>query len=81
MGWIEKWMERRRIKALKRKLARMKKEARAAEEAPLMPAMETISRKIRLERIDVLEKAVEKIELRQDGTAKQASDRVGMQAN
>ena len=79
MGWIDKWIERRRIKALKRKLSRMKKEARAAEEEPLMPAMETISRKIRLERIDVLEKAVEKIESRRDGVSRDASDNVGMQ--
>ncbi|MGV3655148.1 MAG: hypothetical protein ACO1N5_13135 [Noviherbaspirillum sp.] len=80
MGWIEKWIEKRRIKALKRKLSRMKKEARAAEEEPLMPAMETISRKIRLERIDVLEKAVEKIESRQGDASKEASDNIGMQA-
>ena len=80
MSWIEKWMERRRVKALKRKLAHMKKEARMAEEQPLLPAMETVSRKIRLERIDVLEKAVEKIESRRDPTVKPAADSIGMQA-
>lgn len=63
MNWIERWMERRRIKALKLKIARMKSEAKAAEVEPLMPAVETISHRIRLERLVVLEKAAEKLEL------------------
>lgn len=62
MDWIQKWIDRRRVNALKLKIERMKIEARAAEIEPLMPAMETISRKIRLERLVVLEKAIDKIE-------------------
>ena len=64
MNWIEKWLETRRIHSLKRKIARMKSEAKAAEIEPLMPAVETTSHRIRLERIVILEKAVEKIESR-----------------
>ncbi|MES2538959.1 MAG: hypothetical protein V4632_24140 [Pseudomonadota bacterium] len=44
------------------KIAKMKREAEAAAVEPLMPAVNTISGRIRLERIDVLEKAVEKID-------------------
>lgn len=62
MNWIERWMERRRVKALKRQIARMKNEAKAAEIEPLMPAVETISNRIRRERLVILEKAIEKIE-------------------
>ncbi|MDB5763466.1 MAG: hypothetical protein JWQ21_2461 [Herminiimonas sp.] len=65
MNWIEQWMERRRVKALKIKIERMKSEAKEAEVEPLMPAVETISRRILLERIVVLEKAMEKIESQQ----------------
>ena len=62
MNWIEKWFEQRRVHALKKKIARMKSEAAAADELPLMPAMETTSHRIRQERIVILEKAIEKIE-------------------
>lgn len=62
MNWIERWLEQRRVNALKKRIARMKNEAEEAELIPLMPAVETISHKIRLERIVVLEKAIEKIE-------------------
>jgi hypothetical protein len=62
MNWLQKWIDRRRVKALKLKIERMKTEAKAAEIEPLMPAMETISRKIRLERLVVLERAIKKIE-------------------
>ena len=65
MEWIRKWLDRRRVKALKLKIARMKIEAAAAEVEPLMPAVETVSHRIRRERLVVLEKAVEKIELQQ----------------
>lgn len=65
MEWISKWLDRRRVKALKLKIARMKIEAEAAEVEPLMPAVETISHRIRRERLVVLEKAVEKIDLLQ----------------
>ena len=61
MNWLDKWLNKRRVNAFKAKVARMKSEAEAAEIEPLMPAVETISRRIRLERIMVLEKAVEKI--------------------
>ena len=64
MDWLRKWLDRRRVRALKKKVARMKTEAKEAELVPLMPAMETISRRIRLERLVVLEKAVTEIESR-----------------
>ncbi len=66
MNWIERWLEQRRVKALKKRIARMKNEAKEAEVIPLMPAVETISHRIRLERIVVLEKAIEKIEAEKD---------------
>ncbi len=62
MNWIKRWLERRRVKALKRKIAQMRKQEKAAEVPPLMPAVETISNRIRHERLVVLEKAIEKIE-------------------
>lgn len=65
MGWIQKWVERRRVQALKEKVARLKTDAEKAEEAELvrlMPAVETISARIRSERLAVLEKALKKIE-------------------
>lgn len=62
MNWISRWFEARRVKALKKKIARMKNEAKEAEVEPLMPAVETISNRIRRERIVVLEKAVEKMD-------------------
>lgn len=62
MNWIQRWFDERRVKALKRKIMRMKNEAKEAEVEPLMPAMETISNRIRRERIVVLEKAIEKID-------------------
>jgi hypothetical protein len=65
MEWLRKWLDRRRVKALKLKIARMKVEAKAAEVEPLMPAVETISGRIRRERLVVLERAVEKIDLLQ----------------
>jgi hypothetical protein len=65
LGWIQKWVERRHIKALKAKVARLKTDVEKAEEEELvrlMPAVETISARIRSERLAVLEKALEKIE-------------------
>jgi hypothetical protein len=76
MNWFEKWMERRRIKALKQKLARMKREAEVAEVELAMPALETVSRKIRLERITVLEKAVQGIESKSGAAESPDSERV-----
>jgi hypothetical protein len=73
MEWMQKWLDRRRVKALKKKVERMKREAEEAEVVPLMPMVETISARIRRERLVVLEKAVEKIEMQQDpGTSAQA---------
>lgn len=69
MDWLQKWLDRRRVKALKLKIARMKIEAEAAEVEPLMPAVETISHRIRMERLVVLEKAVEKIDLQNNAGA------------
>jgi hypothetical protein len=65
VGWIQKWVDRRRIRALKAKVARLKIDAEKAEEEDLvrlMPAVETISARIRSERLAVLEKALEKID-------------------
>lgn len=62
MNWLQKWAERRRINQLKQRVARMKQAAAQAEIPPLMPALETISGRIRKERIVVLEKALEKID-------------------
>ena len=74
MNWIEKWFEQRRVKALKRKIARMKSEAEAVDDLPLMPAVETTSHRIRLERIVILEKAIEKIESHQAQTSKSSGE-------
>jgi hypothetical protein len=65
VGWIQKWVERRRIRALKARVARLKIDTVKAEEEDLvrlMPAVETISARIRSERLAVLEKALEKID-------------------
>lgn len=69
MNWIERWLDQRRVKALKKKVAKMKIKAEDAALVPLMPAVETISRRILLERIVVLEKAVEKIEAQKTGAS------------
>lgn len=69
MNWIKRWFDERRVKALKRKIARMKNEAKEADVEPLMPAMETISNRIRRERIVVLEKAIEKIDADKNETS------------
>lgn len=66
MNWLEKWCERRRIEALQRRVARMREQAAKAEEealARLMPAMETITGRIRDERLAVLEKALDKVKV------------------
>ena len=61
MNWLARWLDRRRVRKLKQRLARMKIKAQEAEVEPLMPMVETISGRILRERIKVLEKAVEKI--------------------
>jgi hypothetical protein len=66
---LNRWLTRRRVEALKQRVARMKKEAKEAELEPLMPVMETITRRIRLERLVVLERAVKDIERREALTA------------
>ncbi len=66
MNWLKNWLDRRRVKALKAKIERMKIEAKKAELVPLMPAVETISHRIRRERLVVLERAIEKIEPKRD---------------
>ena len=71
MNWFSSWLDKRRVRDLKRRIAQMKMRAeRAAEiEAELrMPTLETMTGRILQERIVVLEKAVEKIEA-QPGTA------------
>ena len=71
MNWFSSWLDKRRVRDLKRRIAQMKMRAeQAAEiEAELrMPTLETMTGRILQERIVVLEKAVEKIEA-QPGTA------------
>lgn len=72
MEWIQKWLDERRVKALKKRVERMRMEAEEADLEPLMPAMETISRRIRLERLVILERAMEDIERRQAASMAQA---------
>lgn len=57
MNWLERWVARRRVKALKSKIAEMKQDAKAAQEDRLALSAATITH-----RIELLEKAVEKIE-------------------
>lgn len=78
MNWLQNWLDRRRVKALKAKIERMKIEAKNAEVVPLMPAVETITHRIRRERLVVLERAIEKIEPKHDtGDAFPSSDTNG----
>jgi hypothetical protein len=69
MEWMQRWLDRRRVKALKRKIEQMKRDAAEAEVEPLMPAMETISHRIRLERLVVLERAAAKLDTQPAGHA------------
>lgn len=65
MNWFSRWLDKRRVIDLKRRISEMKMRAeRAAEvEAELrMPTLATMTGRILRERIVVLEKAVEKIE-------------------
>ncbi|CAN5154895.1 hypothetical protein BH11PSE11_BH11PSE11_32580 [soil metagenome] len=62
MNWISRWLDRRRVEKLKQRIAYMKACAEEVEADLRMPTVETISGRILRERIDVLEKAVEKIE-------------------
>ena len=65
MNWITRWIEKRRVEKLKKRILQMKLYVEAVEavEADLrMPTVETISGRILRERIVVLEKAVEVIE-------------------
>jgi hypothetical protein len=84
MEWIQKWLDERRVKALRKRVERMRMEAEEAELEPLMPAMETISRRIRLERLVILERAMQDIERRHvAGTAESpcnAEDAIARQA-
>lgn len=72
MEWIQRWLDERRVKALRRRVERMRREAEKAELEPLMPAMETISRRIRRERLVILERVMNDIERRQPSTSVQA---------
>lgn len=62
MNWITRWLDKRRVKNLKRRISQMKMKVEEVEAELLMPTVETISGRILRERIVVLEKAVEKIE-------------------
>lgn len=67
MKWLERWVARRRVNALKSKISEMKEDARAAQEDQLALSAATITH-----RIELLEKAVEKIEA--NANAAKASD-------
>lgn len=57
MKWLDNWLARRRAKALRMKISKMKEAARAAQEDQLTLSAATITH-----RIELLEKAAEKIE-------------------
>jgi hypothetical protein len=84
MEWLHKWLDERRVRALKKRVERMRMEADEAELEPLMPAMETISRRIRRERLVILERAMNDIERRQAAslaeTTRNADDAIASQA-
>lgn len=84
MEWLHKWLDERRVRALKKRVERMRMEVEEAELEPLMPAMETISRRIRRERLVILERAMNDIERRQAACAaemnRNAEDAVASQA-
>lgn len=63
MNWIDRWFAQRRVRALKQRIARMRNEVKASSsEETMMPALDTFNHQVLMERIGVLEKAVEKIE-------------------
>lgn len=62
MNWIARWLEKRRVEQLKARILKMKLCVEVVEADLRMPTIETISGRILRERIDVLEKAVEKLE-------------------
>lgn len=62
MNWITRWLDKRRVKDLKRRISQMKIKAEEVEAELRMPTLETISGRILHERIELLEKAVEKLE-------------------
>jgi hypothetical protein len=84
MEWLHKWLDERRVRALKKRVERMRMEADEAELEPLMPAMETISRRIRRERLVILERAMNDIERRRAAslaeTTRNADDAIASQA-
>lgn len=62
MNWFEHWMERRRLRNLQTKIARLKKEVEDAENSTTLPAYLGLSTNILRERISVLEQAAQRIE-------------------
>lgn len=62
MNWITRWIDKRRVEKLKKRISQMKLCAETVEADLRMPTVETISGRILRERIVVLERAVEKIE-------------------
>lgn len=68
MNWIMNWLDKRRVKDLKRRISQMKAKAEEVEAELRMPTLETISGRILQERIELLEKAVEKLESQPEET-------------
>ena len=59
MNWITSWFDKRHMRELNRKIAKMKSQFEEVQVDLGMPTLETISGRILQERIVLLEKAVE----------------------
>lgn len=62
MSWITRWRDKRSVRDLKRRISQMKIQLDEVEADLHMPTLETMSGRILQERIELLEKAVEKLE-------------------
>lgn len=62
MNWIRSWIDKRHMRELKRRIAKMKAQFDEVQVDLGMPTLETISGRILHERIVLLEKAVETME-------------------
>ena len=59
MNWIKNWFDKRQLRDLNRRIAKMKNQFKEVQVDLGMPTLETISGRILQERIVLLEKAVE----------------------